>query len=106
MKKFLITLLSLISISLVRQLASNLGAIEVVSMGAEVDIIFEKPEDITSNTVIGEAIYKFRMNCSIDLSAKPLIRFAKERLCRENFEILQKFLIVADDILQKNSEKR
>ena len=37
--------MSLISISLVRQLASNLGAIEVVSFGAEVQLVFEKPDD-------------------------------------------------------------
>ncbi len=97
--------LSLISISLVRQLASNLGAVEVVSSGAEVDLIFEKPEDITSNNILGEAIYKFRMNCSIDLSDKPLVKFVKERLCRDNFEVLQKFLLVSNDIMKENLAK-
>lgn len=97
--------LSLISISLVRQLASKIGAIEVVSYGAEVDLIFEKPEDITSNNILGETIYKFRVNCAIDLSDKPLVRFAKERLCRDNFEVLQKFLLTSNDILKENLTK-
>lgn len=94
--------LSLIQISLVRQLASKLGAIEVVSFGAEVQLVFEKPEDITANNVIGEAIYKFRMNCAIDLSEKPMIKFNKERLCRENFEVLQKFLLVSAELIKEN----
>ena len=97
--------LSLISISLVRQLASKIGAIEVVSSGAEVDIVFEKPEDITSNNVIGETIYKFRMNCAIDLSQKPMIKFNKERLCRDNFDVLQKFLLTSSDIIKKDLTK-
>lgn len=96
--------LSLIAISLVRQLASKLGAIEVVSFGAEVSIVFETAEDITSNSVIGEAIYKFRMNCALDLSDKPCIKFNKERLCRENFEILQKFLLVSSEIIKENNK--
>lgn len=98
--------LSLIQIALVRQLASNLGAVEVVSFGAEVQLVFEKPEDITSNNIIGETIYKFRMNCAIDLSEKPMIKFNKERLCRENFEVLQKFLLVSGDILKETAQKK
>lgn len=96
--------LSLVAISLVRQLASKLGAIEVVSFGSEVSIVFETAEDITSNSVIGEAIYKFRMNCALDLSDKPCIKFNKERLCRENFEILQKFLLVSSEIIKENNK--
>ncbi len=98
--------LSLISISLVRQLASKLGAIEVVSNGAEVQIVFEKPEDITSNNIIGEAVYKFRMNCAIDFSERPNIKFNKERLCRDNFEIMQKFLLVSSEIIKENNENQ
>ena len=96
--------LSLISISLVRQLASNLGAIEVVSSGAEVAIVFEKADDITSNSVIGEAVYKFRMNCAIDFSERPNIKFNKERLCRDNFEIMKKFLLVSSEIIKENNK--
>ncbi len=97
--------LSLISIALIRQLSSKLSAIEVVSSGAEVDLVFEKPEDITSNNVLGEAIYKFRMNCAIDLSQKPMVKFNKERLCRDNFEVLKSFLLVCSDIMKDNLHK-
>ena len=96
--------LSLISISLVRQLASNLGAIEVVSSGAEVAIVFEKADDITSNSVIGEAVYKFRMNCAIDFSERPNIKFNKERLCRDNFEMMKKFLLISSEIIKENNK--
>ena len=96
--------LSLISISLVRQLASNIGAIEVVSSGAEVAIVFEKADDITSNSIIGEAVYKFRMNCAIDFSERPNIKFNKERLCRDNFEIMKKFLLVSSEIIKENNK--
>lgn len=97
--------LSLISVALVRHLAGKMGAIEVHSFGNEVDIIFEKPEDITSNHLIAEAIYKFRMNCSIDLISRPMIKFSKEPVCRDNFEICKKFLLVYDKLLQENLAK-
>ena len=90
---------NLISVSLVRKLAGKISAIEVHSYGAEVDIIFEKSTDITSNEEIAEAIYKFRMNCTIDLSSKPMIKFKSERLCSENFELVKKFLIKATEKL-------
>ena len=96
---------NLISISLVRQLAKKFDAVEVSSFGAEVYLIFDKKESIIDSEVLGEAIYKFRVNCSIDLSDKPLIKFNKEVLCRDNFDKLKKFLLVASDIFDKNLSK-
>ena len=93
--------LSLIGIALARQTAQKIGATEIVSNGAEVDIIFDDKSKIIDSAVIGEAIYKFRMNCSIDLSDKPMIKFNKERLCRENFEQVKKFLLIASDLQTK-----
>jgi len=93
--------LSLIDISLVRQLASKLGAIEVSSFGAEVDIVFENATDITTNSDLAETIFKFRMSCSIDLSSRPLIKFVKNRLCSENFAVLKKFLLTYQEIVGK-----
>lgn len=85
--------LSLIDIALVRKLAQKLNAVEIVSFGAEIEIIFDKKESIISSEVVTETIYKFRMNCSIDVTNRPMIKFNKEKTCRENFEIMKKFLL-------------
>lgn len=97
---------ALIGIALARQTAQKIGATAIVSSGAEVDIVFDNKSTIISSDFLGDAIYKFRMNCSIDMAGQPMIRFYKERLCRENFEQVKKFLQVAaslkDKILTKN----
>lgn len=93
--------LSLIDIALVRKLAQKLCATEIVSLGAEIDIIFDKKESIISSEIVTESIYKFRMNCSIDVSSKPMIKFNKERTCRENFEIMKKFLLTTKKSMEK-----
>ena len=96
--------LSLIDISLVRWLASKLGAVEVSSLGAEVDIVFDKRECVTDSEVIGEAIFRFKGNCSLDFSKKPTIKFAKHRLCSENFAEVKKFLIETQKIMSKMAD--
>ena len=52
-------------------------------------------------------IFKFRMNCSIDVTGKPMVKFAKEKTCRENFEIMKEFLLTANKYKEKqeNSHK-
>ena len=93
--------LSLIDVAVIRKLAEKIGAVEIISYGAEIDIVFDDREKITSSQVVAEAIYKFRMDCSIDVSSKPTIKFGKQRTCRENFEILKKFLLLAQKIQEK-----
>ena len=93
---------NLIKISLVRQLAQKVGASAIVSEGADVNLVFEKGEDIISSSIIGEAVFKFRLNCSIDLSREPMIKFTKERLCSENFDVLKSFLLVCAELKEKN----
>ena len=97
--------LSLMKISLARQLAKKLYASEIVSFGAEVDIVFDDSSKITSSAAIGEAIFKSRANCSVDLSAKPMIKFYKNRLCSENFEQVIQFLLFAVNYLAENLTK-
>ena len=96
--------LSLIDVSLVRKLAQKLCATEIISYGAEIDIIFDKKESITSSEVLAEAIYKFRMNCAIDTITKPMIKFNKERTCRENFDVMKEFLLLTKKISEKFDE--
>ena len=97
--------LNLIKVALVRQLAKKLGAVEVSSFGAEVYLVFDDKAKIIEDSVLGEAIYKFRMKCAIDLMNRPMIKFKSERLCSENFEELLKFLLVAVDLQTKDATK-
>jgi len=85
-------------------MAQAFGAVEISSIGAEVSIIFDDKEKITESEILGEAIYKFRMNCKLDMSSRPMITFSGARLCRENFEEMKKFLLIAMKIKAKNEE--
>lgn len=96
---------SLMEIALVRQLAKKVGATEVLSFGAEVSLIFDEKEKITESEIIGEAVYKFRMQCSLDMTDKPAIKFASAKLCRENFNELRKFLLICNKLLQNQNKK-
>ena len=93
--------LSLIDVSLIRKMAKNLGASDIVSFGAEIDIIFENKEIITQSEIIADSIYKFRFECKVDLSNNPTIRFDKGKTCRENFETLKKFLLLSQKVSEK-----
>jgi len=93
--------LSLIDVALVRKLAQKLCATEIVSFGNEVYIIFDKKESIIESELLADMIYRFRMNCSIDVSSKPMIKFTKEKTCRENFEIMKDFLLTASKYKEK-----
>lgn len=95
---------SLMDVAFVRKLAQKLSAVEIISFGNEIDIIFDKKERITESEIIAEAVYKFRMNCVIDVSSKPMIKFEKEPTCRGNFEIMKKFLLVCQKISEKLNE--
>ena len=93
--------LSLIDIALVRKLAQKLCATEIISFGNEVYIVFEKKESIIESELLADMIFRFRMNCSIDVSSKPMIKFTKEKTCRENFEIMKDFLLTANKYKEK-----
>ncbi len=94
--------LNLISISLVRQLAGKLGAIEVESSGSEVHLIFDKAEKITGDPDLAETIFKFRKGCAIDLSSRPFVRFKQSQEIDENFELLKDFLLEMCKLKSKN----
>lgn len=94
--------LNLIDIALIRHLSSLANAIEVSSFGAEVDLVFENNEDIMSSSLLADTIFKFKLECSIDMSKRPLIKFVKNRLCSENFAVLKKFLLTFQDLKLKN----
>ena len=66
---------------------------------------FKNKEDILKSEVLGEALFKFRLNCSVEIAAKPLIVFDKKQTCKENFEELKKFLLTASELLNKKATK-
>ena len=68
-------------------------------------MIFENKTNVTESEILGEAIYKFRMNCTLDFSKNPKIVFAKEKLASQNFEELLKFLLLCKKIDDKFIEK-
>lgn len=96
---------NLISISLVRQLAQKINAVEIVSNGTAIDIVFDKKESVTENSALIDMVYKFRMNCTIDVSSKPIIRFKSESRSFDNFMLTKKFLLGYQDLLDKNLTK-
>ena len=71
----------------------------------DASFVFDDSSKITSSDAIGEAIFKSRANCSVDLSAKPMIKFYKNRLCSENFEQVIQFLLFAVNYLAENLTK-
>ena len=94
--------ISLIDIALIRHLSILVGAVEVSSFGAEVDLVFENKEDILNNSILADTIFKFKSDCSIETINRPLIKFVKNRLCSENFAVLKKFLLTFQDLKSKN----
>lgn len=91
---------NLLKIGLARQLARKIGGIEISSFGAEVNLVFDDKSRILENTMLGEAVFKFRMKCALDMSKSPTIKFKSEKLCSENFDELIKFLILANNLMQ------
>ena len=53
------------------------------------------------NSNLAETIFKFKSDCSIDMSDRPLIKFIKNKLCSENFAVLKKFLLTYQQINNK-----
>ncbi len=94
---------NLIKISLARQLAAKVNAIEIYSSGNEIQLIFESAEQITKDSELAEAVFKFRNGCFLDLSNKPMIKFNKSDKLINNFDILIEFLIEFNNQKEKKS---
>ena len=84
--------LNLIDIALLKSKAKQLKAQSVISSVSNLEIVFEKKEDILNNEKIGDLIYKFRARCTLDFSKEPKICFKKEASQEKNFELLKDFL--------------
>ncbi len=96
---------NLISVSLVRRLAQKIGATQIVSNGTAIDVVFDKKEDVTENSTLIDMVFKFRLNCTIDVSNKPILRFKSESTSFDNFMITKKFLLGFAELSDKNLTK-
>lgn len=93
---------NLMNVSLIRNLAKKLGAVEVLSSDKAVELIFDEKTDIIHNSAIAESLYKFVKICSLDMSGLPKIRFAMQQSSVENFKLVREFLIVASKNIKKD----
>ena len=91
-------------IALVRKISQKLCATEIISFANEIFIVFDKKESIIDSELLADMIFKFRMKCSIDVSGKPMIKFSKEKTCRENFEVMKEFLLTANKYKEKQEK--
>lgn len=87
--------LNLINVAYAKSMAKKLGAVEVISVLAGIKIIFSKPEDITTNEHIGNALYKFRDSCALELGATPMIKITSTKDNEMNLNKLIDFLVIA-----------
>ena len=72
--------------------AKQLRAQSVIYSVNNLEIVFEKKEDILGKEKIGDLIYKFRSKCTLDFSKEPKICFKREPTKEENFEFLKEFM--------------
>ncbi len=94
--------LNLIDIAYVKNLAGNLKITEFFVSANAAYLQFENREDIMENSILGEAIYKFRNNCSLDLSNEPKIKFASTSSSKGNYLLLKEFVEYANVLMNKS----
>ena len=83
---------NLIDIAYIKAKVKKLKAVSVVSSHNALEIVFENKDDIIGNEVIGDLIYKFRAQCSLDFSREPKICFKRSQDAMENFNLLKEFV--------------
>ncbi|MBQ7452724.1 MAG: transcription-repair coupling factor [Clostridia bacterium] len=89
--------LNLMDIAYAKLLASNLKIVEIVSTSAGIKFIFSKPEDITGSAYLGEALYKFKDRCALELGLTPMIKMTAGKDDITNLKDLTAFLAVANE---------
>lgn len=84
--------LNLIDIAYIKAKANILGASSVISSITNFEIVFDSKDKIIGNEEIGELIYKFRFQCSLDFSNGSKICFKRSKNAEENFNLLKEFM--------------
>lgn len=82
---------NLMEIAYCKNLAGKLKITEVFVNKATVYLAFEKAENITNSSAIGEAIYKFNKLCTLDLS-NAKIKFTSLNISESNYNMVTEFI--------------
>lgn len=93
---------NLMNVSLIRNMAKQLGVVEVLSSDKSLELIFDEKTDIIGNSALAEALYKFVKVCHLDMSGLPKIKFDMQADNVENFKLIKEFLIVAVKNIKKD----
>ena len=93
---------NLLNVSLIRNLAKNLGVVEILSSDKALELIFDEKTDIIGNNALAEALYKFVKVCHLDMSGLPKIKFDMQANNVENFKLIKDFLLVAVKNIKKD----
>lgn len=89
---------NLIDIAYIKNLASNLKVTEVLCTNNQAHLLFEKRSHIMDNSALGNAIYKFNKNCSLDLGDAPKIKFISTGDNNLNYLLVRQFIEYANGI--------
>lgn len=83
---------NLIDVAYIKAKASKLKAKSVVSSLSAFEIVFDSKDKIIGNEEIGELIYKFRFQCSLDFTNGSKICFKRSKNAEDNFNLLKEFM--------------
>lgn len=83
---------NLIDVAYIKAKASKLKAESVVSSLSAFEIVFDSKDKIIGNEEIGELIYKFRFQCSLDFTNGSKICFKRSKNAEDNFNLLKEFM--------------
>ena len=84
--------INLMDIAYLKNLAGKLKIVEIYSSNSAAYLLFENKDDIFGSEVLGDAIYHFRNNCSLEISASPKIKFINTGSAENNYELIKSFV--------------
>lgn len=84
--------LNLIDVAFIKAKAKKIHAESVISSNTNFEIVFGSKENIIGNEKIGDLIFKFRAQCSLDFTNGSKICFKRSKNAEENFNLLKEFM--------------
>lgn len=84
--------LNLIDVAYIKAKAGKINAESVISSNTNFEIVFGEKENIIGNEKIGDLIFKFRAQCSLDFTNGSKICFKRSKSAEENFNLLKDFM--------------
>lgn len=90
--KIPIETLNLMDIAYIKNLAGKLKISEIYTSNNGAYLLFENKDDILNSEVLGNAIYHFRNNCSLEISLAPKIKFISAGSAENNYALVKSFV--------------